>query len=159
MSYRVLIADALVHQAAATLEEITAGVGRLCLVAHRMGERGLDHLTRRIRLLRGPVPETRPEPMRHVYIKARTTQLNGKVERSHHTDKQECGGGSPDSGGGSRVLLRACGEWLWMGQHLGGVHACLTTAGAARRDEHPRAVGVVTQPHPSDKSSRAGMRP
>ena len=86
MSYRVLIADALVHQAAATLEEITAGVGRLCLVAHRMGERGLDHLTRRIRLLRGPVPETRPEPMRHVYIKARTTQLNGKVERSHRTD-------------------------------------------------------------------------
>jgi transposase InsO family protein len=27
--------------------------------------------------------------MRHVYIKARTPQLNGKVERSHRTDKQE----------------------------------------------------------------------
>ena len=52
--------------------------------------------------------------------------------------------------------MRGC---LWMGQHLGGVHACLTTAGAARRDEHPRAVEVVTQTHPSEKSSRAGMRP
>ena len=30
-----------------------------------MGERGVDHLTRRIRLLRGPVPEARPEPMQH----------------------------------------------------------------------------------------------
>ena len=27
--------------------------------------------------------------IRHVYIKARTPQLNGKVERSHRTDKQE----------------------------------------------------------------------
>ena len=124
MSYRVLIADALVHQAAPTLEEITAGVGRLCLVAHCMGERGLDHLTRRIRLLRGPVPETRPEPMPHVYIKARTPQLNGKVERSHRTDKQECGGGSPDSGGGSRVLLRACGDGCgWVSTSAGSTRA------------------------------------
>ena len=28
--------------------------------------------------------------IRHVYIKARTPPLNGKVERSHRTDKQEC---------------------------------------------------------------------
>ena len=28
--------------------------------------------------------------IRHVYIKARTPQLNGKVERSHRTDKQAC---------------------------------------------------------------------
>jgi transposase InsO family protein len=27
--------------------------------------------------------------MRHVYIKARSPQLNGKVERSHRTDKEE----------------------------------------------------------------------
>jgi transposase InsO family protein len=27
--------------------------------------------------------------IRHVYIKARTPQLNGKVERSHRTDQQE----------------------------------------------------------------------
>ena len=27
--------------------------------------------------------------MEHVYIKARTPQLNGKVERSHRTDKDE----------------------------------------------------------------------
>jgi transposase InsO family protein len=27
--------------------------------------------------------------MRHVYIKARTPQLNGKVERSHRTDQEE----------------------------------------------------------------------
>ena len=32
---------------------------------HIMGESGFDHLTRRIRLLRRPVPEARPEPMRH----------------------------------------------------------------------------------------------
>ena len=42
------------------------------------------------------------------------------------------------------------GMGAWMGQNFGGVHACLTTAGVARRDEHPRAVGVVTQPHPSE---------
>ena len=28
------------------------------------------------------------QDIRHVYIKARTPQLNGKVERSHRTDKQ-----------------------------------------------------------------------
>ena len=27
--------------------------------------------------------------MRHVYIKPRTPQLNGKVERSHRTDQEE----------------------------------------------------------------------
>ncbi len=27
--------------------------------------------------------------MRHVYIKARTPQLNGKVERSHRSDQEE----------------------------------------------------------------------
>ena len=27
--------------------------------------------------------------MRYVYVKARTPQLNGKVERSHRTDKEE----------------------------------------------------------------------
>lgn len=27
--------------------------------------------------------------MKHVYIKPRTPQLNGKVERSHRTDQQE----------------------------------------------------------------------
>ena len=35
------------------------------------------------------------------------------------------------------------GMGAWVGQYFGGVHACLTTAGAACRDEHPRAVGVV----------------
>ena len=55
----------LVHQAAPTLEEITARVGRFGGVLSRMGERGFDHLTRRIRLLRRPVPEARLEPMRH----------------------------------------------------------------------------------------------
>ena len=52
-----------------------------------------------------------------------------------------------------RIASSATRMWgwvAWMGQHLGGVHACLTTAGVARRDEHPRAVGVVTQPHPSE---------
>ena len=42
------------------------------------------------------------------------------------------------------------GMGAWVGQHLGGVHTCLTAAGVTRRDEHPRAVGVVTQAHPSE---------
>ena len=52
----------VVHQAVPTLEEITAGVGRLRRVTHRMGERGLDHLAGCARPFRGPVPEARPEP-------------------------------------------------------------------------------------------------
>ena len=55
----------LVHQAAPTLEEITAGVGRLGGVLYRMGECGLDHFAGCVRPFRGPVPEARPEPMRH----------------------------------------------------------------------------------------------
>ena len=42
------------------------------------------------------------------------------------------------------------GMRAWMGQHLSGFHTCLTPAGVARRDEHPRAVGVVTQPPPGE---------
>ena len=42
---------------------------------------------------------------------------------------------------------RMWGWGAWVGQHFGGVHACLTTAGAACRDEQPCTVGVVTQPH------------
>ena len=45
--------------------EITARVGCLGGVLSRMGERGFDYLTRRIRVLRRPVQEARPEPMRH----------------------------------------------------------------------------------------------
>ena len=47
----------VVHQAAPTLEEITAGVGRLGGVLYRMGERGLDHFAGCARPFRGPVPE------------------------------------------------------------------------------------------------------
>ena len=53
------------HQAASTLEEITARIGRLCRVAHRMGERRFDHFAGCVCLFRRPVPEARPEPMRH----------------------------------------------------------------------------------------------
>ena len=89
------------------------------------------------------------------------------------------GGGSPDSAGGSRVRPRARGNGAWMGQHLGRVHACLTTAGAARRDEtstprrrsHPGRILVKRQPveahadgvgetgiygDPADRLARAG---
>ncbi len=60
----VQIGRPVVHQPAAAREQIRARVGRLRRVAHRMGERGFDHLTRRRRVLRRPVPEARPEPMR-----------------------------------------------------------------------------------------------
>ena len=65
-------------------------------------------------------------------------------------------GGRRDGGGRPQELTsRGAGSssrWMgaWMGRHLGGVHACLTTAGVARRDEYPRGGGVVTQPHPSE---------
>ena len=35
------------------------------------------------------------------------------------------------------------GMGAWMSQHLGGVHACLTTAGVARRDEHKALGGLI----------------
>ena len=34
-------------------------------------------------------PKTRTQGIQHVYIKPRTPQLNGKVERSRRTDQQE----------------------------------------------------------------------
>ena len=40
------------------------------------------------------------------------------------------------------------GMGAWMGQHLGGVHACLTTAGVARRDTEVREL------HPSQSAER-----
>ena len=55
----------VVYQMPPTLEEVTAGVGRLGGVVYRMGERGLDHFAGCVRPFRGPVPEARPEPMRH----------------------------------------------------------------------------------------------
>ena len=44
-AFAVEVGCPLVHQAPPTLEEITARVGYLCRVAHRMGERGFDHLS------------------------------------------------------------------------------------------------------------------
>ena len=55
----------IVHQAAPTLEEITARISCLGGVLDRRGERGLDHFAGCTRPFRGPVPEARPEPMRH----------------------------------------------------------------------------------------------
>ena len=55
----------VVHQAPPTLEEIAARIGRLRGVLYRMGERSLDHLAGCARPFLGPVPEARPEPMRH----------------------------------------------------------------------------------------------
>ena len=55
----------LVHQAAPTLEEITARIGRRCRVLYRVGERGLGHLAVYACPFRGLIPEARLEPMRH----------------------------------------------------------------------------------------------
>ena len=63
--YPTKVARPVVHQAALTLEEITARVGRRGGVLYRMGECGLDHFAGCARPFRGPVPEARPEPMRH----------------------------------------------------------------------------------------------
>ena len=62
---RTNVGGSVVHQAAPTLEEITARVGRRGGVLYRMGERGLDHFAGCACPFRGPVPEARPEPMRH----------------------------------------------------------------------------------------------
>ena len=50
------VARPVVHQAAPTLEEITARVGRLGGVLYRVGERGLDYLAGHARPFRGPRP-------------------------------------------------------------------------------------------------------
>ena len=55
----------VVHQVASALEQIRPCVGRLGGGLYRMGERGLDHFAGCGRPFRGPVPEARPEPMRH----------------------------------------------------------------------------------------------
>ena len=47
--------------------------------------------------------------IRHVYIKPRSPQLNGKVERSHRTDQQEFY--QPLSYKGDAVLERRLTEW------------------------------------------------
>ena len=47
-----------------TLEEVAARIGRFGRVAHRMGERGLNHFAGCVCPLRRPVPEARSEPMR-----------------------------------------------------------------------------------------------
>ena len=61
----IQVGRTVVHQAAPTLEEITACVGRLGGILYRVGERGLDHFAGCVRQFRGPVPEARPEPMWH----------------------------------------------------------------------------------------------
>ena len=61
----IKVGGPVVHETAPTLEEITARVGRLGGVLYRMGECGLDHFAGCARPFRGPVPEARPEPMRH----------------------------------------------------------------------------------------------
>ena len=61
----VEICGPIVHQPPPTLKEVTAGVGRLGGALYRMSECGLDHFAGCVRPFRGPVPEARPEPMRH----------------------------------------------------------------------------------------------
>ena len=61
----VEIGRPVIDQPPPTLEEITARGGRRGGVLYRMGERGIDHFAACARSFRGPVPEARPESMRH----------------------------------------------------------------------------------------------
>ena len=53
----------VVHQLPPPLEQVRPRVGRLYPVLDDMGQRGLDHIARVVRLLGCPVPERRPETM------------------------------------------------------------------------------------------------
>ncbi len=55
----------VVHQSPPPLEQVRAGIGRLDLVMHDMGQRRLDDLARVVGLLGRPVPEAGPEAMGH----------------------------------------------------------------------------------------------
>ena len=60
----VQVAHPVVHQPAPPLEQVRPRVGRLGLVAHHVRQRGLDHLPRVVRTLRGPIPEAGPGAVR-----------------------------------------------------------------------------------------------
>ena len=53
------------HERSPPLEQVRAPVGRLDAFRVHVGQRQLAHLPRRVRTLRHPVPEARPEPVRH----------------------------------------------------------------------------------------------
>ena len=55
----------VVHQLPSALEQVRAPIGCLDPVLYHMRQGGLDDLAGMIRLLGRPVPETRPEPVRH----------------------------------------------------------------------------------------------
>ena len=53
----------VVHQRTAALEQITARVGRLDLIAYDVSECSFDHLAGMVRPFRGPIPEARSEAL------------------------------------------------------------------------------------------------
>ena len=55
----------VIHQPTPTLEQVGASVRGLDLVLHHMRQRCLDDLPGVIRLVGRPIPERRPEPVRH----------------------------------------------------------------------------------------------
>ena len=59
------VAGPVIHEPAATLEQVRAAVGRLDLAADLVRKRSLRHLARMIGLFGRPVPEARPEAVRH----------------------------------------------------------------------------------------------
>ena len=59
------VADPVIHEPAATLEQVRAPVGRLDLAADPVRQGSLRHLARMIRFFGRPVMKARPEAVRH----------------------------------------------------------------------------------------------
>ena len=84
----------IVHQAASALEEITPRIGRLRWVAHRMGERGLDHFAGCVCTLRRAIPERTDNSFVRTIVDAeamRTELFQGSVGEDateDHTQKR-----------------------------------------------------------------------
>ena len=59
------VAGPVIHEPTATLEQVRAPVGRLDLAAYPVRQGSLSHFARVIGLFGRPVPEARPEAVRH----------------------------------------------------------------------------------------------
>ena len=88
----------LLHQDAAALEEVRAGVGRLHLVADRVRQRGLHDRVGRVGALRRPVPEARTEPVRHgsdpkrlqQAAEVHARQMSPVADGNTHSERRAC---------------------------------------------------------------------
>ncbi len=99
------------HQDTSALEQVRTRIGRFHLVANRMGQRGLGDFTRCVGTLAAPVPEARPEAVRHSHdtqvSKQRGECAAGKCAALRRRENQTAAAPSPAFAG------RCCSCLLW----------------------------------------------